>query len=330
MISPVSPNEPLEANDTLVFSGDINSTSLISHFPGLSLFADPSAARESNLVDVVVTPHAMVSGKTIKSLNFRAQFGAAVVAIKRGDHRVNGGLGQIRLRGGDLLVLAVSDDFFSRSNVNQNFVVVGNREQNASLTRRQSVLFCIGALAALAASLLDILPLFKGLIVLLAIAVATRLTSIHELRRRFPFELVLVVGAALGLAQAISQTGLAENIAGGILTLGQNGSPMTALIILYVATWLMTELITNNAAAAIAFPIGLAVASRFNVDPMPFIMTVAFAASASFLSPFGYQTNLMVYSAGRYKPFDYLKAGAPLSLCYGLGVILLVPIMFPW
>nr|WP_269808754.1 SLC13 family permease [Enterovibrio nigricans] len=182
----------------------------------------------------------------------------------------------------------------------------------------------------MAASLTNVLPLYKGLIVLLAVAIATKLTSIHELRRRFPFELVLVVGSALGLAQAISLTGLADNIAERILDVGQNSSPLEAMMILYLATWLMTELITNNAAAAISFPIGLAIANQFDANPLPFIMTVAFAASASFLSPFGYQTNLMVYSAGRYKPLDYLKAGLPLSLCYGLGVIVLVPIMFPW
>nr|WP_269808755.1 SLC13 family permease [Enterovibrio nigricans] len=132
VISPVSPSEPVEGGDTLVFSGDINATTLLANFAGLSLFTEHTHTRDSNLVDVVVTPHAMVSGKTIKSLNFRTQFGAAVVAIKRGDHRIHGGLGQIRLRGGDLLILAVGDDFFSHSNVSQNFVVVGNREHSAS------------------------------------------------------------------------------------------------------------------------------------------------------------------------------------------------------
>ncbi|MDD1782175.1 SLC13 family permease [Enterovibrio sp. ZSDZ35] len=330
-ISPVSPSEPLQGGDTLVFSGDINATSLLSRFSGLSLYTEHASARDSNLVDVVVAPNAMVSGKTIKSLNFRRQFGAAVVAIKRGDHQLNGGLGQIRLRGGDLLILAVGDDFFSRGSVSQNFVVVGNRNQTtSSLSHTESLLFCCAALTALAASLASLLPLYKGLIVLLAIAIATKLTSIHELRRRFPFELVLVIGSALGLAQAISLTGLADNVASHILELGQHSSPFGAMVILYIATWLMTELITNNAAAAISFPIGLAIANQFNVDPLPFIMTVAFAASASFLSPFGYQTNLMVYSAGRYKPRDYFKAGLPLSICYGLGVIALVPVMFPW
>ncbi len=115
-----------------------------------------------------------------------------------------------------------------------------------------------------------------------------------------------------------------------MIALSQSGGPWVALVILYLVTWLMTELITNNAAAAISFPVGLALALQYQVDPMPYVMTVAFAASASFLSPFGYQTNLMVFTAGNYVPRDYLKAGLPLTLVYGLGVIFLVPLIFPW
>ncbi|MEZ8142684.1 sulfate permease Trk-type [Enterovibrio norvegicus FF-33] len=330
IISPVTPSEPLQANDVLVFSGDLEATPLLARFKGLTLHSQGEKLPSDNLMDVVVAPHAMVSGKTIKSLNFRTQFDAAVVAVKRGDHQLRGGLGQVRLQGGDLLVLAVGDDFYRRDTLVQNFVLVGERQHGTFLSARQSALFCLGAVIALLASFVEVLPLYKGLILLLAAAIGSRLVSIHDLRRRFPFELVLVVGSALGLAQAISQTGLADNIASNMMSWSQNSGPFGALVMLYLATWVMTELITNNAAAAIAFPIGLAIAAQYQVDPMPYIMTVAFAASASFLSPFGYQTNLMVFTAGRYQPKDYIKAGLPLTVIYGLGVITLVPLAFPW
>ncbi|WP_348651396.1 SLC13 family permease [Grimontia sp. SpTr1] len=330
VISPVSPAEQLQGNDVLVFSGDLEATALLEKFKGLSPRTQGEHLPSDNLVSVVITPQAVIAGKTIKSLNFRAQFGAAVVAVKRGENKITGGLGQVKLQGGDLLVLAVGQDFFSRGNLAQNFILVGERENNALLSGTQSFLFCGGAVFALIASFLELLPLYKGLILLLAGAVAARLVSIHDLRRRFPFELVLVIGSALGLAQAISVTGLADSLATLIMGVGQHGGPFGALVILYLATWLMTELITNNAAAAISFPVGLAIATQYQVDPMPFIMTVAFAASASFLSPFGYQTNLMVYTAGRYVPRDYLKAGLPLSLVYGVLVLSLIPLVFPW
>lgn len=330
VISPVSPAEQLQGNDVLVFSGDLEATALLEKFKGLTPRTQGEHLPSDNLVSVVITPQAVIAGKTIKSLNFRAQFGAAVVAVKRGENKITGGLGQVKLQGGDLLVLAVGQDFFNRGNLAQNFILVGERENNSLLSGTQSFLFFGGAVFALIASFLELLPLYKGLILLLAGAVAARLVSIHDLRRRFPFELVLVIGSALGLAQAISLTGLADSLATLIMGIGQHGGPFAALVILYLATWLMTELITNNAAAAISFPVGLAIATQYQVDPMPFIMTVAFAASASFLSPFGYQTNLMVYTAGRYVPRDYLKAGLPLSLVYGVLVLSLIPLAFPW
>ncbi|CZF83405.1 Citrate transporter [Grimontia celer] len=330
IISPVSPSERLQGGDILVFSGDLDATALLDKFKGLSLKTQGEQLPSDNLVSVVVTPNAVISGKTIKSLNFRAQFGAAVVAVKRGEDQIRGGLGQVKLQGGDLLVLAVGEDFFTRGNLAQNFILVGQQENNALLSRSQSLLFCVGAISALVASFLEWLPLYKGLILLLAIAVGARLVSIHDLRRRFPFELVLVVGSALGLAQAIALTGLADTLADIIMSIGNAGGAFGALVILYLATWMMTELITNNAAAAISFPVGLAIAAQYQIDPMPFIMTVAFAASSSFLSPFGYQTNLMVYTAGRYVPRDYLKAGLPLSLVYGVLVLSLIPFVFPW
>ncbi|MBV7298005.1 SLC13 family permease [Enterovibrio paralichthyis] len=330
ILSPVSPSEVLQGNDLLVFSGDLDASSLLERFKGLSLTAQGEQLPSDNLIKVVVTPHATIVGKSIKSLNFRAQFGAAVVAVKRGEKRLEGGLGRIQLQGGDLLVLAVGQDFFRRDNLARNFILVGDKPNHSLLSPSQSASFCLGALVAILASVMEWLPLYKGLVVLLAVSIGARLVSIHDLRRRFPFELVLVIGAALGLAQAISQTGLADTLANTMIVLSQSGGPWGALVILYLVTWLMTELITNNAAAAISFPVGLALALQYQVDPMPYVMTVAFAASASFLSPFGYQTNLMVFTAGNYVPRDYLKAGLPLTLVYGLGVIFLVPLIFPW
>ncbi|WP_188008774.1 SLC13 family permease [Grimontia hollisae] len=330
IISPVTPDERLQGNDILVFSGDLESAAMLEKFKGLEPKTQGEKLPSDNLISVVITPHAVIAGKTIKSVQFRALFDAAVVAVKRGEHHISGGLGQVTLQGGDLLVLAVSQDFFNRGNLAQNFILVEERENNALLSSAQSLLFCGGAIVALLASFLEWLPLYKGLTLLLAASVAARLVSIHDLRRRFPFELVLVIGSALGLAQAISLTGLADRLAALIMSVSQSGGPFGAMVILYLATWLMTELITNNAAAAISFPVGLAIAAQYHIDPMPFIMTVAFAASASFLSPFGYQTNLMVFTAGRYMPKDYLKAGLPLTLVYATGVLSLIPLFFPW
>jgi di/tricarboxylate transporter len=154
--------------------------------------------------------------------------------------------------------------------------------------------------------------------------------SLEELRRRFPFELVLVIGSALAIASALEASGAVQIVASLIGSLFGGWGPMGALVGVYLVTVALTELVTNNAAAALAFPLGLSSASAFGVDPTPFVMVVAYAASAGFLLPFGYQTHLMVYSPGRYRLADFFRIGLPVSLTYGTTVLILVPLVFPF
>jgi di/tricarboxylate transporter len=159
---------------------------------------------------------------------------------------------------------------------------------------------------------------------------ATQVIHLNELKRRFPLELFVIVGAAIGLAQLMIQSGVAGMIAGGLNQLVDGSGAYGALIAIFVATWLFTEVVTNNAAAALTFPIAYAMALELGVDPTPFFMAVAFGASASFISPFGYQTNLMVYSAGNYQLKDYARLGIPMALVYSSVVLLCLPLIFPF
>ncbi|MDF1762616.1 MAG: SLC13 family permease, partial [Oleibacter sp.] len=135
---------------------------------------------------------------------------------------------------------------------------------------------------------------------------------------------------ALGLSQAMFSVGLAELLAQGLNYLVGGLGPMAALVLIYIVTWLVTELVTNNAAAALMFPIAYAAAEALGVSPYPFFMALAFGASASFLSPYGYQTNLMVYSAGNYRVRDYVKAGLPVLIGYSVTALVMIPIAFPF
>ena len=154
--------------------------------------------------------------------------------------------------------------------------------------------------------------------------------TISELRRRFPFELWLIIGSALTVAKALESSGGAQLVADAVRSVCSGYGVYGAFIGVFFITLILTEVVTNNAAAALVFPIGLSTATAFGADPMPFIMAVAFGASACFIIPFGYQTHLMVYSPGRYRMLDYLKAGLPVSILYSAGVLTLVPIMFPF
>lgn len=331
LISPVSPDEILRDSDVLVFTGAIANIQTLQRFPGLELFghhADDLLG--SNLVEVVVSHESELDGKTLRDVDFRSMFDAGVVGIRRGEKRLEGQLGRIPLRAGDSLLLAVGADFAQHRNLDRNFRVVAGPPLRPPLSSAQGRVALGGFAAVLAASSLGWLPLFDGLLVLLAVLLVRKLTTLAELRRRFPFELLMVIGSALAIAQVIEGSGAGALIAQAMRTAFEGFGVWGALLGVYLITLILTELVTNNAAAALAFPIALSTAQAFGADAMPFVMVVAYGASACFLMPSGYQTHLMVYSPGRYRLTDFVRAGLPISVLYSAGVLLLVPRVFPF
>ncbi|MGM0927699.1 MAG: SLC13 family permease [Pseudomonadota bacterium] len=331
LISPVGPEEILQAGDTLVFTGEVGKVQALQRFPGLNLFghqADDLLA--TNLVEVVISHESELSGQTLQEVDFRSMFNAGVVGIRRGGKRLEGQLGQIPLRVGDCLVLAVGSDFRQHRNIERNFHLLSGSFKRPQLKRTESVLTLAGFTAVIGLAALEWLPLFHGLLLLMAGLVAGKVLSPAELRRRFPFELWMIIGSALAIAQGLESSGAAALLAQGMQTLFAGYGIYAAFVGCYLMTLLLTETVTNNAAAALAFPVAWTTAQAFGADPMPFIMAVAYGASACFLIPYGYQTHLMVYSPGRYKISDFLKTGLPVSLTYSAGVLLLTPLVFPF
>ncbi|MFU2485905.1 SLC13 family permease [Thauera sp. WH-1] len=331
LISPVGPAEVLRADDVLVFTGEIGKVQALQRFAGLEVFgAGADALLKSNLVEVVLSNESDIANRTLREVDFRTMFDAGVVGIRRGDKRLTGQLGRIPLHVGDSLLLAAGPDFFQHRNLDRNFHVLNGSGVRPRMSAPQSTasLSAFGLVILLAA--LGWLPLFAGLLLLLAGLLASGLLTLSEMRRRFPFELLVVIGAALTIAGVVERSGAAALMAGWMRALFDGYGVHAALVGVYLITLVLTELVTNNAAAALAFPIALGTARAFGVDPTPFIMVVAYGASAGFLIPFGYQTHLMVYSAGRYRMRDFLRAGLPVSLTYSLVVLALVPLVFPF
>lgn len=328
LISPVKPSERLYANDLLIFSGDISQVHLLEAIPGLELDHGVSNLPKHNLTEVVLSPSSTLVNKTIRDTNFRSQFDAAVVAIKRGNQRLSGGLGSLILHPGDILVLAVGPDFSQRPNLTRNFIVVNGLKIEQQHIGPRSFFILMGFATSLLAAATGLLSLLDAMLLLVITYLAIGALSAAEIRRRAPLELLLIIGCSLGVAQAMLGSGLADLLAQNIVSIFSAWGVTGALVGIYLTTWVLTELITNNAAAALVFPIALAIAHNFGVDPKPLLLTVAFAASASFLSPYGYQTNLMVFTAGNYRYIDYVRTGLPLALIYGLGVCTMVPWLF--
>lgn len=330
LISPVSPQQPLSANDRLLFTGSIKDAPVLLKQVGLSLAGSETEILQPSLVEVVLSHTSSLIGNTIKEAGFRNKFDAAVVAIKRGGEQLDKRLADIELHPGDTLVLATGNDFDKRENLKQNFYFYSPIKSFTMLTSWQSLWVGASFLSVLALSAFDIIPLLKGLMILLAGLFAFKLLSFAEVKRRFPYELMIVIGSALGVASVMMETGVSAMVAHWVMSLFSGWGVMGSLIGIFLVTLLLTEIITNNASAAIGFPIGLATAELLGVSPWPFIMVVAYAASASFMTPYGYQTNLMVYGPGNYRFKHYVQAGLPLTLVYSIVVLLLVPTFFPF
>jgi di/tricarboxylate transporter len=323
-MAPVSPQMTLEEGDILVFSGDVSAFELLDDFQGLASPEHFDQTVRENLVEVIVSPTSGVVGRTIKAVDFRSKCDAAVVAVRRGNERLQGGLGNLALKAGDSLILAAGHDFSRRNEAAADFIVVGGIETNRSLssTREKAVFAGFGVIVALGAT--GFVPLLKGLVVLTGILLVTRILTVNDLRARFPYQLLIVIGSALGLSQAMFDTGLSQWI-GDFAATNLSGLPLLgALIGVFALTWLLTELVTNNAAAAIMFPLAMSISAQWGGDYLPFVMAVAFGASASFMSPYGYQTNLMVYSAGNYRITDYWRFGLPVLVVYSITALTMI------
>lgn len=326
----VDPDFVLQARDRLLFCGDIESVATLQEIQGLTLFGQHHLNGQG-FVEVVVSSSASFCNKTLKSSHFRDRFDAVVVAIRRGHERLQGGLGNITLNAGDTLVVVPGKRFEQERQAHRKeFVQINDLDSSARLDTTKSALVLMGFSVVIALALLEFVPLIKGLSVFLLAALLCGVIQLGELRRRFPVDIVVIVGSALSIAQLMLSSGLSVSLGQMFIEAFNGWGVFGALVATYLLTLILTELVTNNAAAALAFPIGYSMALGYGVDPMPFIMAVLFGASASFISPYGYQTNLLVYSVGNYTLTDYVRVGIPISIVYSALVLTLIPLFFPF
>jgi len=327
-IAPVTPNEILQADDILVFNGDVKHLELLEHFDGLIL--EHSKHEVKNLLEVIISHESNLINKKVKNSNFRMKFDASIVAIKKGDQKMSNSIGNSTLQIGDNLILSIGKDFYKRDNLKKNFHILDDIGVEKKLSLLQSLVVLVSFLSVLLLSLFDIIPLIKGLFLLLAFFMIGGFLNIVEIKRRFPYDLVLIIGSALGIATVMIDSGVANYLASllnySLNSFGVYGS----FIAIYLLTFVLTEVITNSAAVALSFPIAYATATALGVDILPFIMAVAYGASASFMTPYGYQTNLMVASVGGYSFKTFLKSGFLVSIFYSLMIITLIPLIFPF
>jgi di/tricarboxylate transporter len=328
-IAPVCPDDRLQQGDVLLFAGDMESVALLQEIQGLTLYGHHRMNGQA-LVEAIISHSSSLNGVSLKDAKFREEFDAVVVAVKRGQERLQGGLGSIVLQTGDTLLLVPGKTFHQNSKLNKEFLLVNGVDSATRLSLRRSWGVLSAFVAVIGLSMTGELPLLKGLVLLLIGLMATGIVSLQEIRRRFPLDIVLIVGGALVLSQAMENTGVSALLGQGLLQVFTGYHLFWALAALYFFTLILTELMSNNAAAALACPLAISLAKAFGIDPMPFIMAVLFGASASFISPWGYQTNLLVFTVGNYKLSQYVKVGLPMALAYSIAVLALIPLFFPF
>lgn len=336
ILAPVQPDQLLAAGDVLSFSGVVSSIVELERIPGLVPVADPdyehelSRQRERMLSEAVVSPSSPLIGQSLASSNFRAHYNAAVVAVHRGGARVAGRLGDIVLRPGDTLLLQTGPHFAEAHRNNRDFFLVSGVSDSRPPRTDRAVLslLLLGLLVVLLAS--QVIPTVLAAFLVAGLMIAGRCLPVAEARASIELQTLLTIAGAIALGQALVASGAVQAVAdSAVATLGIWG-PAAVLAGVAVLTMLFTEVVTNTAAAALMFPLAVATAADLGADPRAFVMVVALIASASFLTPIGYQTNLMVYGPGGYRFGDFARVGLPLSLLLLILATLLAPMIWPF
>ena len=327
----VSPQERLEARDRLIFTGLAESIVDLQKIRGLTPATDQvfklRAAGERCLVEAVVSNSCPLVGHTVREGRFRTRYNAAVIAVARNGEQLRQKIGDVVLRAGDTLMLLTHPAFVDQQRNSRDFYLVSTVE-NSQRPRHEKAGVALAIIAAMVATVtLGWTSMLTASMMAAAAIVITGCTTSSTARRAVDWQVLLTIAAALAIGKALEKSGAAQHIADQITALGV-GDPRLALVAVYVITVLFTELITNNAAAALMFPIAIATSHTLGVDFMPFVIAVLFAASASFATPIGYQTNLMVMGPGGYRFADYLRAGIPVSILVGIISLSLIPIFW--
>ncbi len=331
-VIPVSPHTQIHADDQLVFAGAVESVVELRHIKGLvsattQTFKLTGDQQDRRLFEAVLAGASPTIGKSIRESRFRHRYNAAVLSVARNGKRLEGKIGEIILQAGDTLLLEAQKGFLFKYRNSREFLLV-SRLSNSVNVRHERAPFALAIIAAMLCLVgFNVIELLQGAIISASLMLLSGCLSLEQARKSIDFRVLLIIACAFALGAAIQKVGLASLVAENALSLA-NSNPLTLLIIVYVMTVLLTETITNNAAAIIMFPIAFSAANAMGLSPTPFAVAVMIAASASFITPIGYQTNLMVQGPGGYRFSDYVRLGLPLSLLIGASAVSLIP--FIW
>lgn len=332
-MTPVGPEEVLAVGDRLVFAGVVTTIVELAKIRDLRLLGEedrPIAARHSaRMVEAVISRSSPLVGRSVRSAAFRTAYDAAVIAVHRNGERVPGKIGDIYLRPGDTLLLQAASRFLRAHRHSPDFFLTSEvRESEVRRHEKAGV-----ALALLAGMVLlsstGLYPIYVSSFMAAGLLILTRCITATASRAAVIWQVLIVIGAGLGIGFAMEKTGAAAALAH--LVTGSAGSlgPLVALALVYGITVVMAEMLHHNASVAMMFPVAMAVSQQVGANPRAFVVAVAMAGCCAFASPTGYQTHLIVYGPGGYRFTDFVRVGLPLDILCGIVALLLIPYFWP-
>ncbi len=323
-IRPVGSDETLEDGDCLFFAGGVEEIKSLNidkfglSYPNSVDFMQ--GGRE--FVEVVVSHNSKFAGVKIKDADIRSKYDCAILAIHRNGERVWGQLGQIEVRPGDVLLVMPGRDFEKRIVNDPSFYMISKTIEEEGIDNNKAMLLFFGMLGAIVLTAAGVFSLFKSLLLLFIFSIVSKICNIKDIKAAIDFNLIIIIALGLALGKAINSSGLDALISGAIGPFHESTGVLGLMFLVFVITNLMASLITSKAAVAVTIPIVLSIAHNYGYDTKAFILLVAFAGAANFITPIGYQTNMMVFGPGGYSFKDYLKLGTPLTVMYMLVAVI--------
>lgn len=328
----VGPEQRLKGDDRLIFVGIVDSIVELQRIRGLRPATNQvfklDAHRDARcLVEAVVSGSCPLVGRTIRDGRFRNVYNAAVIAVARNGERIKRKIGDIVLETGDVLLLETNNSFAETHRNSRDFLLVTQLDNSSPVRHERAgvAVLILAGMVGLAAT--GVMTMLNAALLAACLMLATRCVTGPIARRSIDWQVLTVIGAALGIGKALETSGGAEIIVTQFLVVA-GSNPWLALVVIYGLTMVFTELMSNNAAAAMMFPLALATAEALGVSHLPFVFAIMIAASCGFATPIGYQTNLMVYGPGGYQFRDFVSFGGLLNLVVWAVAVTVIPLVY--
>lgn len=316
--SPIHPSFILREGDLLSFAGETSHIMDLVKNKELKLSQEDlieSAAR-TEIVEIVISPNSSLIGNSLKSSEFRSSFDAAAIAVHRNGEKLTGKIGEIILQYGDVLMLLTGNSFNNKAKKKLDFYIISKLDEIRNFSYFESVFIAGGGLLAIILSAIGIISLFKSLLILFCMIILLKIVKPIEVYRSIDVKLGAIIALSLAVGKGILNSDIPNVISSWLFTVNDSLGPIGVQAVLYITGAILAALVTSKAAVAIMIPICISISSQLNIDASTLFLVVSFSAAANFITPHGYQTNLMVMQIGRYNYLNFFIIGFPLTILY--------------